>query len=206
MAVGVHGVSGARGGAPLTRWLAVAAATLAVAGCSVPGPSDGASGEAPTTTSGPGRPTGTAPAAPAEVGDPVTTTLAGGETLTVTVDAVAVTTLCPGRANPSQAPDHGYFVVLDVTARLDPPGGDAPTEPTVLPISAEEFSVLAPDGTPQEIASTDASWACYQDAELLQPFLVEGQTGTGKVVLDARTPHGRVVLRPPGGESISWSF
>lgn len=145
-----------------------------------------------------------------------------GHTLILTVRSVTVEQTCPGRGQPTQSPSFGVFVVLDLTATVEGDGdeGDGdegddggevqsatPGDPSVVvPLGAEAFRVVAPDGIVQEISSTEASWACYDAADLAPPFVAPGEVATGKVVLDSATEHGTVVYRLGEGPGWAWSF
>ncbi len=134
-----------------------------------------------------------------------------GHTLALTVRSVTVEETCSGRGRPTQSPSFGVFVVLDLTATLEGGGGEVATatpgeRSVVVPLGAETFRVVAPDGTVQEISSTEASWACYDAADLAPPFVAPGEVATGKVVLDSATEHGTVVYRLGEGPGWAWSF
>jgi len=138
-----------------------------------------------------------------------------GHTLVLTVRSVTVEQTCPGRGRPTEAPSFGVFVVLDLTATVERDGGEggderqteAPEAPsTVVPLGAETFRVVAPDGTVQETSSTEASWACYDAADLAPPFVAPGEIAAGKVVLDSATEHGTVVYPLGGSPGWAWSF
>lgn len=125
----------------------------------------------------------------------------------ITVDDATVTTTCPGRGVDVR-PANGHFLVLDVTATLSSDataGGDAGQD-VYMPLVAETFSIVTPEGGLQETTVTDASWACFEDDELLPPFLEPGQTASGKIVLDAANDSGVVVYAPDGLAGWEWEF
>lgn len=149
------------------------------------------------TTSTPSA-TGTHGAEAVAQGQPVEVTFEYG-TLELVLEDVEVATTCPGRATPTQAPAFGHFVILHVTAAFSGDGSYAP-------ISAEMFSLATSEGAGQVVSSTDASWACLEDDELLPPFVDEGDSVTGRIVLDSRTDHGRVTYGPLEDSDWFWSF
>jgi len=185
--VGVRGV---------TTGLSVLVLSLVLAGCAE-------AGGGPSVTTPPSATSGERPAV-SPLGVPVGLSAADGRSVSVTVEAVDVTATCPGRSQPTLRAELGYFVVLDVTVRVDV----APTTATVdaLPMSAEDFAVVDAGGSRQPISSTPTSWACFEDAELLEPFVAGGGTARGKVVLDSRTGDGAVVLELPGVGTAAWAF
>lgn len=126
-----------------------------------------------------------------------------GAILRLTVTDIAVATTCPGRGEPVQAPRHAYFVVLDVRAAYDP-AADAGSAPHYLPTAVDRLRVADRDGVVQEVSTTDASWACFEPADLLPPFVDAGSVVTGTVVLDSETEHGWVVLEGP--PVLRWAF
>lgn len=178
--------------------LALAVALLA-AGC------DAAPTEAPppattmaTTPSTPSSTTTSPPGVRAVVplGEAVSVPMEAG-TLLLTVTAIDLTDTCPGRAAPTQQPEYRHFVVLDVTARFDGTEGH-------LPLGADLFRVASPEGTVQAISTTDASWACFPDGELLPPFVDAGEEVSGRIVLDSLTAHGSVGFARPSGDPQWW--
>lgn len=142
---------------------------------------------------------------PVGLGETAEVPVVGG-TLFLVVRDIEVTTSCPGRAVPIQEPVFGYFVVVDLVARLDnhaaTTGPDVPYEV----LGAERFRVAGPDGTFQEVSSTDASWACLEDDELAPPFVDAGESVTGKVVLDSASDHGIIVFDSGDPPRLSWQF
>lgn len=184
------------------RGAVVAAATAAtlVAGCS-PGPASGPA-VSPTGTSS-SEPVATAPPAPDEgrpvaLGEPVTLPSGAEGTLTLTVRDISVQASCPGRGVPTQQPELGHFVVLDVTVVAE--GTDQPVH---LPPGV--FQLADGSGTLQQVSTTDASWSCFEDAELLPAFVPAGDPVTGKVVLDAAAPHGQVRCAS-GAAPLFWAY
>ncbi len=157
-------------------------------------------------TSSPGGLTPTASREPTRIvplGEAVRVSLAEARAdLVLTLDAVEIAGTCPGRAAPVQSPQLGYFVILEVSASVQSPDRDL-----VVPLGAENFVLRDKEGREQAVTSTDASWACFEDAELLPPFVDTGGPVRGKVVLDSRTAEGFVTYRsaePPW--SWSWPF
>jgi hypothetical protein len=201
------------------RWVlagsaSAAALVLALAWMLRPGSEPAEPGDAPSASlsSSAASPIAGSPL-PVREGEQVWAPVGGesGHTLILTVRSVTVEQTCPGRGRPTESPSFGVFVVLDVTATLEGEDGEVqtatPGEPSVVvPLGAETFRVVAPDGTVQEISSTEASWACYDRADLAPPFVAPGEVATGKVVLDSATGHGTVVYRLGEGPGWAWSF
>ena len=198
--------------------LALGVATLLSAATSTAdtpnAPTSSADGLAVATTA----PEGTAAAAPEvserghvhkDLGEPggLTDAADGGVIFEISVDSVTVSTTCPGRGV-DVAPVNGHFLVLDVAASLsaDAADGAAAGEDVFMPLVAEAFDVVAPGGTLQETTVTDASWACFDDGELLPPFLEPGGSVSGKVVLDSASDSGVVVYAPDGEAGWEWEF
>jgi hypothetical protein len=146
------------------------------------------------------------------VGDQVETPVNEGSAvvLSLTVDDIQVLESCPSRAAPTQSPTLGHFVVLAVTATLRAPETALedlpPDEQTYAGLGAERFRIFDPAGTVQETTSTDASWACFEDSELLPAFVDVGQTVSGNVVLDSQSPHGTVVFSHDDSAGWEWTF
>lgn len=122
-----------------------------------------------------------------------------GGTLVLVLDAITTAEECPGRAAPRQTPSQSVFVVLDLRAAVE-----GHSEATYAPTGGEMFRVSGSDGLVQAISSTEESWACFEDADLLPPFVDSGSTVTGKVVLDSRTDHGTVTYGATAG--WYWTF
>lgn len=181
---------------------AIAALLLAAITAACAGPTDGEA----TSTAAPLTPSVTVAPEPMRtvpLGEAVRGSPAGlpGAELTLTLEAVDVMETCPGRSEPVQTPERGYFVILEVTATLT-----SPDETAVAPLGAENFALRDSEGRAQAISSTDASWACFEDAELLPPFVDTSAPVSGKVVLDSRTAEGYVTYRTEELWKWSWSF
>lgn len=173
---------------------AVAGGVLLLAGCSSATPPP--TGETPA---GPATTSSTAPQArPVALGEPVKLGDDAGA-LTLTVAQVSVLDSCPGRAVPTQEPELGHFVVLEVTA-VAAEGSD---EPVPLPPGA--FQLADAGGTPQQVSTTEASWSCFEDADLMPAFVPPGEPVRGKLVLDAEAPHGQIRYGL-GGEVLIWEY
>ncbi|WP_418605750.1 hypothetical protein [Georgenia sp. SUBG003] len=125
----------------------------------------------------------------------------------ISVDSATVSATCPGRGI-DVSPANGHFVVLDVTASLsaDVAAGADRGQDVFMPLVAETFDIVGPGGAVQGSTVTDASWACFDDDELLPPFLEPGRTVTGKVVLDSVSDSGVVVYAPDGEAGWEWEF
>ncbi|GAA3509728.1 hypothetical protein [Georgenia daeguensis] len=177
--------------APRPLRAAVVAGVLLLAACSTTTapPSAGGTPAGPATTSG------AAPGRPVALGEPVS--LGGDGALTLTVREVSVLDSCPGRAVPTQTPELGYFVVLEVTAVA------GAHEPVPLPPGA--FQLTDAGGTPQQVSTTEASWSCFEDADLVPPFVPPGDPVRGKLVLDSAAPHG-LIRHGQGDDVLVWEY
>lgn len=186
------------GGGVRIRAVAATLAIVALAGCS--------------DTTVPSNPTTAGPSDVATVirtGEQVDVAIDGG-TLGLVLDSVDLVSSCPGRGVPTQEPSLGHFLVLELTATLArgaeiANGTQTPGE-LYAPLGAEMFRVAAPDGTLQPISSTTESWECFEDAELLPAFVDEGDTVSGKLVLDVVTEHGQVSYAPRVAADWYWEF
>lgn len=187
--------------AALRSVLAGAIAVAALAACATT-PGTGSSSTAPGT---PDTATATQTPAPRQVavGEPIRVQLDEGGSLVLVLEAIATAADCPGRGVPVQLPSQAFFVVLDLTASFEP-DGSLPADRQFAPTGAEVFRITGPDGVVQAISSTDASWACFEDPELLPPFMDSTNEVEGKVVLDSRTDHGTVTYG--GSTGWYWSF
>lgn len=124
--------------------------------------------------------------------------------LSLTVEQITVSQTCPGRAVPTQEPELGQFVVLEVSAAADQGGGARSTNAAV-PLLSDAFQLADASGELQRISTTGASWSCFEDAELVPPFVAVGESVHGKIVLDSVTPHGRVLYRL-ADEILVWEY
>ena len=183
-----------------TRLLAGALLVIlptATAGCTTTGSEPGSNGQV------------TPAYAAVEIGAAVEAVVGGDSVLTLAVDEIRVIESCPGRAAPTQQPENGWFVVLDVTASVQTldEQGDSPAEAEPYAgLGAERFRIVDTDGVTQETTSTSASWACFEDSELLPPFVDLGDTVSGAVVLDSATRHGAVLFEPGQDSGWEWEF
>jgi hypothetical protein len=186
-----------RGHGPLLLGFLVLVLTVAACG----GPMRDGS---PVTEARAGASAGPTPNAVAAIGEEVGVRLGDGLTLYLTIEALTPAAACRARVAPTQTPSGDVFLVLDVTARL---AADAPrSDGSFAPLAAEQFRIVRPDGSVQVVTSTEASWACFEDDELLPPFLDAGDIRRGKVVLDSSTPHGLLVFAPGGAPGWEWAF
>lgn len=179
----------------VTAGLSALALSLVLVGCAADGRGPSVTTPPVATSEGP---------AVSPLGAPVALAAADGREVFVTVESVDVAATCPGRSEPTLRAELGFFVVLDVAVRV----AETPMSTTAdaLPISAEDFAVVDADGTRQPISSTQTSWACFEDSELLEPFVAAGVTAQGNVVLDSRSRHGVVILELPGVGTAAWAF
>ncbi len=141
-----------------------------------------------------------------QLGEPAGLALAGSRSapFQLTLNAIEVVTSCPGRGV-TLAPERGYFVVIDLVASVDNDITDATGRDLFMPLVADSFGILGPDGTAQA-TPTEASWGCYEDDQLAPPFVGAGEVAAGKVVLDSAVPAGALVYTPGGSTGWEWSF
>lgn len=166
------------------------------------GPDDGASGDA----------------APELVGDHLLRDVgqvAGladddGEPLVeLVVTSIETAQTCPSRVDEQFDPVNGHFLVVEVTAAMAEAAGAEAENPddVFLPVAADFFTVLGPDGTEQPGTLTEASWSCYTLEELVAPSLLPGETDSGYVVLDVAAASGTLVYDPSGtGTGWAWEY
>lgn len=134
------------------------------------------------------------------VGEPAGLTGSDGvPAFELTVTEIAVAGACPGRGV-SVPPENGHFVVVDVVAAVT--GG----REGFMPLGAETFGIVGPDGVIEDGTATTASWACFEMSQLLPPFVGPGEHGAGKVVLDTAHSAGTLVYRPLGADGWEWEF
>lgn len=117
----------------------------------------------------------------------------------LTVTGIAVAGSCPGRGV-SVPPENGHFVVVDVLAAVAEGRGG------FMPLGAETFGVVGPDGVTEAGTATTASWGCFEMSQLLPPFVGPGERGAGKVVLDTAHTSGTLVYRPLVADWWEWEF
>ncbi|MGO1173498.1 MAG: hypothetical protein ACTMKU_04265, partial [Actinomycetaceae bacterium] len=106
-------------------------------------------------------------------------------------------------------PVNGRFLVVEVTAAMAQAAGaeHANPEEVFVPLAADFFTVLGPDGAEQPGTLTEASWSCFTTDELVAPSLVPGETDSGYVVLDVAEEHGTLVYDPSGtGSGWAWEY
>lgn len=178
---------------------AIAAAAILLAGCSA--------SPAPMPTSAPISTRTAEPAVtpgapdhekPLEIGESASLASGTDGVLTLTVQEISVLDTCPGRGVPDQQPELEHFVVLDVTVVTS-----ETDEPIAIPPGA--FQLADGNGVLQRVSTTEASWSCFEDAELLPAFVPAGEPVTGKVVLDAASAHGQVRYAA-GEEILLWAY
>jgi hypothetical protein len=143
-----------------------------------------------------------------ELGEPAGLTEPGASSalFEITVSDVSVMTTCPGR-EVAPRPVRGYFVVIDLTARMADEGRSATAgdEGLFMPLVADAFGVVAADGSVVATPS-EASWSCFEDVELAPPFVGAGESASGKVVLDSAVSAGTLVYTPGGNLGWEWAF
>lgn len=141
-------------------------------------------------------------------GEPAGLTVVGSSRayFEITIEDVRPTTSCPGRGV-SVAPEHGYFLVVELTASVseDVSSAVAGGENLYMPLTADAFDLASGDGPIETQTSTDASWACFEDADLAPPFVGAGESVGGIVVLDSHLDTGTLVYAP-GGAGWEWEF
>lgn len=139
-----------------------------------------------------------------DVGEPAGLTSVDGEVyFEIRVDDISVATTCSGRGVDAP-PEHGYFVIIELSARVADYVGEAPPD-VFMPLTADAFSLVGADGPLAVATSTDASWGCFEDDMLAAPFVGVGESTTGLVVLDSPLAAGTLVYAPGGG-GWEWEF
>lgn len=106
-------------------------------------------------------------------------------------------------------PERTKFLVLDVEASLSkdvPKKISGTTDELFMPLIAEAFSVVKPDGKIDRNLASEMSWGCFDDAVLLPALVNPGQSVKGKVVLDVDTTRGKVAFDPENNGGWSWPF
>lgn len=134
----------------------------------------------------------------------------GKTVFTLDVESVSAQETCPARVGEkSLTSTNGTFLYVKVTAALDEqihqsvPGSN---EEMFLPLVAEAFSVTGADGTVHEAVSSETSWGCLSEDELLPAMVNPGQTQHGIVVLDSPVTEGTVTYDPDHTGGWSWAF
>ncbi len=135
---------------------------------------------------------------------------AGTEVFTVEVESVTAHETCPARVGDRELTSlNGAFLYVGVRAELRETveqSVDAAPEELFLPLVTEAFTVTGPDGTVHDVVSSEMSWGCLTDDELLPPVINPGQTLEGIVVLDAPVTEGTVNYDPDRTGGWSWAF
>lgn len=180
---------------------------LSQAGASNPSPADDVAASAPSDTGVTSIERAPSGNLRKDLGEPAGLTLAGSDMayFEITVNDITVLTDCPGRGL-DVTPEYGYFVVVDVTATMSADvAGVVPGGPGLfMPVTADAFDVVG-SGAVGDPTLTDASWACFDAAELAAPFVGVGETVDGLVVLDSAVPAGTLVYAP-AGTGWEWQF
>ncbi|MGO1509488.1 MAG: hypothetical protein ACTHYM_05775 [Actinomycetaceae bacterium] len=134
---------------------------------------------------------------------------AGEPLFEMVVSSIETTETCPSRIEEQFEPVNGRFLVVEVTAAMAQAAGaeHANPEEVFVPLAADFFTVLGPDGAEQPGTLTEASWSCFTTDELVAPSLVPGETDSGYVVLDVAEEHGTLVYDPSGtGSGWAWEY
>ncbi|MGC5629732.1 hypothetical protein ACPYO6_15975 [Georgenia sp. Z1344] len=134
---------------------------------------------------------------------------AGEPLVELVVTSIETAQTCPSRVDEQFDPVNGHFLVVEITAAMaEAAGADAENpEDVFLPLAADFFTVLGPDGAEQPGTLTDASWSCYTIDELVAPSLLPGETDSGYVVLDVASETGTLVYDPSGtGSGWAWEY
>lgn len=146
-----------------------------------------------------------------QVGEPAGLTRPGSDHahFEVVIDDIAVVRSCASRAIDAveRVPEHGFFVVVELTARMsDDVATTVPDgENLFMPLAADAFTVVANDGSITVQPLTDASWACFEGDVLAAPFVGPGESTSGLVVLDSAVDAGTLVYAP-AGPGWEWDF
>lgn len=125
----------------------------------------------------------------------------------ITVESVAVRSSCPARAASVGRPDRRYFLAVDVSASMSAeiPGVVDGGADVFMPVTADAFRVLDPDGVERGGASP-AAWACFDEADLAAPFIGPGESTRGVVVLESDVSTGWIAYQPVPGSGWQWAF
>lgn len=143
-----------------------------------------------------------------ELGEPAGLTIDGSDTayFEVIVEDVSVGTSCPGRGI-RVAPLRGYFVVIELSSTMN---ADVSRLPGVgadvfMPLVAEAFHIIGPEGQEVPPGPTEASWACFENDDLAAPFIGPGESTAGLLVLDSPFESGTLAYEP-AGPGWQWEF
>lgn len=140
------------------------------------------------------------------LGESAGLTLAGSDRayFEFAVESIAVVGSCPGRGV-QPVPRNGHFVVLDIRATMSGDVRDVVTggSDTFMPLTADAFVLVGPDGPVSVETQTDASWACFGAEALADPFVGPGEATEGLVVLDSPITSGTLVYAPSG---VGWEW
>jgi len=139
-----------------------------------------------------------------DIGEPAGLTARDGHvSFEILVEDISVVTTCPGRGVDAP-PEHGYFVVIELSARVADDVGEVPPD-VFMPLTADAFSLVSAEGPVAAPTSTVASWGCFDEDSLAAPFVGVGESTSGLVVLDSPVAAGTLVYAP-GGSGWEWDF
>ncbi|PFG19912.1 hypothetical protein [Serinibacter salmoneus] len=134
---------------------------------------------------------------------------AGSAAFQITLHEATAVASCPGRLGSDITPESGAFLVLDVSAEMDAEIegslADVATADILLPLGADAFVPYDPEGAPMADSASASAWSCYEDSDLLPPFIGPGESYRGLVVLDALDA-ASVAYQPGGAEGWEWSL
>ncbi|WP_436492252.1 hypothetical protein [Actinokineospora sp. HUAS TT18] len=143
-----------------------------------------------------------------QAGEPavITNKLKGGkEEFSFTLDSMSMTGTCDknyGSFTDSSKPEHGNFLVLDISvttaADLDPMVGGFALNPN-------SFSTIGPDGVTETDLATMATYSCFSDDRFPTDGFKSSQKYKGKIVLDTKNKSG-VLIYTLGGAEAGWEW
>ncbi|WP_157368164.1 hypothetical protein [Alloactinosynnema sp. L-07] len=130
---------------------------------------------------------------------------AGKEELTFTLNSLSMTDVCEknyGSFTDSTKPEHGHFLVLDMSvttaADLDPMIGG-------LVLNPNSFSTIGPDGVTETDLATMGTYSCFSDERFPTEGFKSSQKYAGKIVLDTKNKSG-VLIYTLGGFEGGWEW
>ncbi|MBB5791766.1 hypothetical protein [Jiangella mangrovi] len=124
-----------------------------------------------------------------------------------TVDAIEVSAECT--EDYADVPQNGHFIVITITATVLPGFADPSAGISSMPFGPGEFGLVDANGITVNDPAPINTYGCLAESELIPDEVGEGETATGKVVLDSPTEHGVLTYQPwftGGSEGWEWEF
>ena len=132
-----------------------------------------------------------------------------------TVEAIQVDPQCNEEyAGSLEAPENGHFVMVTITATVEPDFAawieeefDMPGV-TGVPFTTGEFGLIDAEGVVVNEPGTFAAFTCVSTDQMMPNEVRPGETATGVIVLDSPTPAGVLTYRPwfMNGSGWEWEF